>query len=75
MGIIMRGALDFRIGDPDDAERKVLRAGDVYLARKDVWHGDSVFIGDDEHGECWILDIFSPPKGGPHHHHPGDRNG
>jgi mannose-6-phosphate isomerase-like protein (cupin superfamily) len=62
MGIIMRGALDFRIGDPDDAQRKVLRAGDVYLARKDVWHGDSVFIGDDEYGECWILDLFSPPR-------------
>jgi hypothetical protein len=27
-----------------------------------VWHGDSVFIGDDEYGECWILDVFAPPR-------------
>ena len=30
--VIMRGALDFRIGDPDDERRTVLGAGDVYLA-------------------------------------------
>jgi hypothetical protein len=58
----MRGALDFRIGDHDTAERTVLRAGDVYLAPVTIWHGDSVFIGDDEFGECWILDVFAPPR-------------
>ena len=31
IGIIMRGALDFRIGDPDPAP-VTLHAGDVYLA-------------------------------------------
>ena len=30
--------------------------------RRDVWHGDSVFIGDDEYDECWILDVFAPPR-------------
>jgi len=34
----------------------------VYLARPGVWHGDSVFIGDDEYDECWILDVFAPPR-------------
>jgi len=63
LGIIMRGALDFRIGDPDDGTRVVLREGDVYLAPFGVWHGDSVFIGDDEHDEVWILDVFAPPRG------------
>jgi mannose-6-phosphate isomerase-like protein (cupin superfamily) len=62
LGIIVRGALDFRIGEPDDQRRVVLRAGDVYLAPCSVWHGDSVFIGDDEYGECWILDVFAPPR-------------
>lgn len=62
LGIIMRGALDFRIGDVDDQRRTVLRAGDVYLAPTNIWHGDSIFIGDDEYGECWILDVFSPPR-------------
>ena len=62
LGIVMRGALDFRIGDPDDAKRTVLRAGEVYLAPAKVWHGDSLFVGDDELDECWILDIFSPPR-------------
>ena len=62
LGIIVRGALDFRIGDPDDQTRTVLNEGDVYLAPKNVWHGDSVFIGDDEYGECWILDVFAPPR-------------
>lgn len=62
LGIIARGALDFRIGDPDDDTRTVLRAGDVYLAPTSVWHGDSVFIGDEEYGECWILDVFAPPR-------------
>ena len=28
LGIIMRGSLDFRIGEPDDPTRKVLHAGD-----------------------------------------------
>lgn len=62
LGIVMRGALDFRIGDPDDERRVVLRAGDVYMAPTSVWHGDSVFVGDDELDECWILDVFSPPR-------------
>ena len=62
LGIIMRGALDFRIGDADDERRTVLHAGDVYLAPTNIWHGDSVFIGDEEYGECWILDVFSPPR-------------
>jgi hypothetical protein len=62
LGIIMRGALDFRIGDETSQERTVLNAGDVYLAPTSVWHGDSIFIGDEEYGECWILDVFSPPR-------------
>jgi quercetin dioxygenase-like cupin family protein len=62
IGIVVRGALDFRIGDPSSAERRVLRPGDVYLAPLGVWHGDSVFIGDDELGECWIMDVFAPPR-------------
>ena len=62
LGIIVRGALDFRIGEPDDEERVVLRSGDCYLAPTHVWHGDSVFIGDDEYDECWILDVFAPPR-------------
>ncbi len=62
LGIIMRGALDFRIGDADDQTRTVLKAGDVYLAPTSIWHGDSVFIGDEEYGECWILDVFAPPR-------------
>ena len=32
LGIIMRGSLDFRIGEPDDQTRKLLHAGDFYLA-------------------------------------------
>ena len=39
----------------------MLDAGEVYLAPRSIWHGDSVFIGDDEYGECWILDVFAPP--------------
>ncbi len=62
LGIVVRGALDFRIGEQTDERRVVLRAGDVYLAPRDVWHGDSVFVGDDELGECWILDVFAPPR-------------
>ena len=62
LGIIVRGALDFRIGEHDDPTRSVLHEGDVYLAPVSVWHGDSVFIGDDEYGECWILDVFAPPR-------------
>lgn len=62
IGLVMRGALDFRIGDPESGERTVLRAGDVYLAPTGVWHGDSVFVGDDELGEVWIVDVFSPPR-------------
>jgi len=62
LGMIMRGGLDFRIGDPDSSDRVVLKAGESYLAPANVWHGDSVFIGDDELGECWILDFFVPPR-------------
>jgi hypothetical protein len=40
----------------------VLGPGEVYLAPRSVWHGDSVFIGDDELNEVWILDVFSPPR-------------
>jgi len=71
-GIIMRGALDFRIGDLGDQSRRVLNAGDVYLAPKSVWHGDSVFIGDDEYGETWIVDVFAPPRSGPNGTENGD---
>ena len=62
IGIIVRGQLDFRIGDPDDQSRVTLRPGDVYLANANVWHGDSNFIGDDELNEVWILDVFAPPR-------------
>jgi len=62
LGVIMRGSLDFRIGDEADQRRVVLHAGDVYLAPMSIWHGDSIFIGDDELDECWILDVFSPPR-------------
>lgn len=62
LGIIVRGKLDFRIGDKDDERRVVLGSGEVYLAPKSVWHGDSVFIGDDELNEVWILDVFAPPR-------------
>ena len=62
LGIVARGALDFRIGDHDAEERVVLGPNQVYLAGAGVWHGDSVFIGDDEYDECWILDVFAPPR-------------
>lgn len=63
LGIIVRGKLDFRINDdPESEERVVLGEGEAYIAPKGVWHGDSVFIGDDEYGECWILDVFVPPR-------------
>lgn len=62
LGIVVRGALDFRIGDRDDQSRVTLREGEVYLAPVGVWHGDSNFIGDDELNEVWILDVFSPPR-------------
>ncbi|MGB1722779.1 MAG: cupin domain-containing protein [Ilumatobacteraceae bacterium] len=62
LGVIVRGALDFRIGDEQSEDRVVLGQNEVYLARPGVWHGDSVFIGDDEYDECWILDIFTPPR-------------
>ncbi len=63
LGIIVRGKLDFRINDdPDSEERVVLGEGEAYIAPKGVWHGDSVFIGDDQYGECWILDVFTPPR-------------
>ncbi|MGB1381317.1 MAG: cupin domain-containing protein [Ilumatobacteraceae bacterium] len=62
LGVIVRGALDFRIGDEQSEDRVVLEQNEVYLARPGVWHGDSVFIGDDEYDECWILDVFAPPR-------------
>jgi gentisate 1,2-dioxygenase len=63
LGMVMRGKLAFRIGDaPASEERVVLDTGEAYLAPRSVWHGDSVFIGDDEFGECWILDVFAPPR-------------
>lgn len=62
LGIIVRGALDFRIGEDDPEERVVLNEHEAYLAPTSVWHGDSVFIGDDEYDECWILDVFAPPR-------------
>lgn len=62
LGVVVRGQLDFRIGQPDDEQRVVLSAGDCYLAPQHVWHGDSIFIGDEEYGECWILDVFAPPR-------------
>ncbi len=62
LGVIVRGALDFRIGDEQSEDRVVLEQNEVYLARPGVWHGDIVFIGDDEYDECWILDVFSPPR-------------
>ena len=62
LGMIIRGSIDFRIGGEEVTERTVLRAGEVYLAPKGVWHGDTIFSGDDEYGEVWILDVFSPPR-------------
>jgi mannose-6-phosphate isomerase-like protein (cupin superfamily) len=62
LGIVVRGKLDFRIGRPEDDRRIVLAEGDCYLAPRDVWHGDSVFVGDEDYGECWILDVFAPPR-------------
>lgn len=63
LGIIARGKLDFRIGRGDELdERVVLGEGEVYLAPRGVDHGDSIFVGDDELDECWILDVFSPPR-------------
>jgi hypothetical protein len=62
LGIIVRGTLDFRIGEQDDQTRIKLGPGEIYLAPRNVWHGDSVFIGDDELNEVWILDVFAPPR-------------
>ena len=63
LGIIVRGALDFRISPDEHHEgRDVIGQNEFYLANRGVWHGDSKFVGDDEYGECWILDVFSPPR-------------
>ena len=61
LGIIVRGKLDFRIGE-EDSDRVVVGENEVYIAPAGVLHGDSIFIGDDEYDECWILDIFNPPR-------------
>ena len=63
LGIIARGRLNFRIGERDDVEERIeLGEGECYLARPGIWHGDSIFIGDKEYDECWILDVFAPPR-------------
>ena len=67
LGIIVRGKLDFRIDDDpnergDGTDRQIVDQFQTYLAPPGVWHGDSVFVGDDELNECWILDVFSPPR-------------
>ena len=63
LGIIVRGSLDFRISDDqNEAQRKVIAQDQAYLAPMGIWHGDSVFVGDDEFDECWIMDVFSPPR-------------
>ncbi|MDB0005860.1 cupin domain-containing protein [Ilumatobacteraceae bacterium] len=62
LGVIVRGKLDFRIGDQESDDRVVLGENEIYLAHPGVWHGDSIFIGDDEFDECWILDVFAPPR-------------
>ena len=62
LGVIMRGTLDFRIGNAEDQTRRVLNAGDFYFAPATIWHGESLFIGDDELDEVWILDVFAPPR-------------
>ena len=62
LGVIMRGKLDFRIGDKETEQRVVLGEGEIYLAPQAVWHGDSVFIGDNELNEVWILDVFAPAR-------------
>ncbi len=62
LGMIVRGSLDFRIGDEDVEERSVVGPYQAYLAPPGLWHGDSIFVGDDELNECWILDVFSPPR-------------
>jgi hypothetical protein len=63
LGIVVRGALDFRIDASESvADRKVIGVHQAYLALPGVWHGDSLFVGDDEFDECWILDVFSPPR-------------
>ena len=62
LGIIARGKLDFRIGEQTSTDRSVIGQNEAYLAPQGVWHGDSVFVGDDEYDECWILDVFSPPR-------------
>ena len=63
LGIVVRGTLDFRIVDhEDDQSRESVGVNQAYLAPRGVWHGQSIFVGDDELNECWILDVFSPPR-------------
>ena len=45
-----------------DENRDLLETHQADLAPKGVWHGQSVFVGDEELDECWILDVFSPPR-------------
>jgi mannose-6-phosphate isomerase-like protein (cupin superfamily) len=56
-GFIIKGTLDFRL---NSEERHQFGPGDIYYAPLNVPHGDSHFIGDEETGEVWILDIFQP---------------
>ena len=65
LGIIMRGTLDFRIGDPTTRPPRGAQPRRRLPRPANVWHGDSVFIGDDELDEVWILDVFAPPRTAP----------
>ncbi len=62
LGIVTRGRLEFQIGSDNPEERVVIGPNQVYFAPPGTWHGDSVFVGDDEFDECWIIDVFSPPR-------------
>ncbi|MGH9209832.1 MAG: cupin domain-containing protein [Acidimicrobiales bacterium] len=62
LGVVVKGRLELRIGDPETAPRSSLGPGELYIAPAGVWHGDSRFFGDDELDECWILDVFVPPR-------------
>lgn len=61
-GIVVRGGLTIRIGDPETAPRATLGVGEMYVVPPGVWHGDSVFLGDADTDECWLMDVFVPPR-------------